>query len=729
MSTSSTVTVGAISLYIDWHESTTDTALSYAPEVIATSSGAYGDSYIITSWDLTVDGVTVSSGTGDTDYYGSGTGRGPYTVDTFMSREVARTYGSTHTIRLVETFSDWYGAGSAKRITIDKTLAVPARPYQTPAAPSSLTATRQSDAAIALSWTNNATTAAPYDLIIIERAANGGAWESLTTVADSATGYTDSSVGTDSSYVYRVAAQNSTGPGSYSATAGPVLTTPAAPGTPTASKVSATSVRLTMTNTSAIAESLEVQRSTDGGTTWSNVGSAQGVVTTYTDTAAPAAAAVVYRVHNVAGALASAWSAASNSIAVLAAPYAPTITTTANQAVAIGPAASLSWQFNSSDGSSQTAYEARTSTDNGTTWSSTGKVTSTASSYSLATSGLTDGAAVLWQVRTWGLYTDPSPWSSVGSVVAYTAPTVALTSPSANPYTITALPLVVAWTFSDGSRPQGRAAVQVTDADSAVVASGTIYGTETSLTLTDWQPANQSNYTLALTVTSSSGLAVTLSCALVVNYVAPAIPSATITEAANKALAIVVHEGQATGSELATDSLAVYRVAAGVSTLLADGMSDGDSVTDYLPPMDEQVIYRVVALSSTNLSSTAEVPYTLASHGWLVLNYGEAWSQGVAIKYNVTYSETFEDDGELWYGAGSADPVLIVGSQRSKAASASGLILASQRPALRAFADGWHKPAYVRAPGGLKAKVRATVSMDSPHTLYSNVSVDMRRLS
>ena len=155
-------------------------------------------------------------------------------------------------------------------------------------------------------------------------------------MSGTATGYTDTSTSADNSYSYRLAAQNATGAGSYSAVAGPVVMTPAAPGTPMASKVSTTSVRLTMTNTSQVATALEVQRSTDGGVSWTNLASAPGLVTVYTDSAAPAASAVVYRVRNTNGTLESAWSAASNSIAVLAAPYAATIVTAANAPKALG---------------------------------------------------------------------------------------------------------------------------------------------------------------------------------------------------------------------------------------------------------------------------------------------------------------------------------------------------------------------------------------------------------
>lgn len=729
MSTSSSTTSGQITCYIDWHDSATDSEWSYAPEIIATSSANVGDPSILTSWDLTVDGVTVSSGTGQTDYYGHGTGRGPYTVDSFMTRTVQRDYGVTHTVRLYEVFSDWYGAGSSKKLTLDKSITVPARPWQVPAAPTSVTATRVSDAQVTLAWTNNATTAAPYDLIIIERSVNGGAYGVLATVSGTATGYTDTSTSADNSYSYRLAAQNATGAGSYSAVAGPVVMTPAAPGTPMASKVSTTSVRLTMTNTSQVATALEVQRSTDGGVSWTNLASAPGLVTVYTDSAAPAASAVVYRVRNTNGTLESAWSAASNSIAVLAAPYAATIVTAANAPKALGSPARLEWQFNPSDGSSQTKYQVRISTDGGGTWTTLAAVTSSNQYYDLTTTGYSDGDVITWQVETWGLHTDPSPWSSSGSIVLYNAPTVTMTAPASSPHTITALPLAVTWTFSDGARVQSRASVVVTDSDSQIVANKTIYGSGASITLDAWQPANMSSYDMALTVTSSSGLAVSIPCVLQVNYNAPAIPSATITEDAGKSLSITVHEGTPSGGELATDSLAVYRVFDGVSTLLADGMSDGDSVVDYLPPMDEQVIYRIVALSSTNLSSSADEPYVLASHGWLVFNYGTAWSQYVTVKYNVTYSEQYEDDGELWYGAGSADPVLIIGSQRSKAISAKGSIHASEMAGFRSFADVWHRPVYVRAPGGLKAKVRAVVSIDVPHTKYANVTIDMRRLA
>ena len=729
MSTSSPTTSGQITCVVNWHESVTDTTFTYAPEVIATSSASVGDPSIPYSWDLTVDGVSVSSGSGNTDYYGYGTGRGPYTVDTFVSRSVTRTYGSTHTIRLQENFTDWYGAGSSKRLNLDKTITVPARPYDLPAAPTSVTATRVTDSQVTLAWTNNATTAAPYDLIGIERSVNGGAWVQLASVAGNATGYTDTGTAADNSYSYRLNAQNSTGPGSYSATAGPVVMTPAAPGTPVASKVSTTSIRLTMTNTSKVATALEVDRSTDGGSTWTSLADGSGLVTVYTDTAAPAASSVIYRVRNTNGTLTSAWSANSNAIAVLAEPYAPTILTAANAPMTQGDPARLSWRFNPSDGSSQTKYQVRISTDGGGTWTTLTAVTSSNEYYDLATGTYSDGDVITWQVKTWGLYTDPSPWSSNGSIVIYDAPTVTMTAPATDPYSLTSLPLTTTWTFSDGARVQSRANATITDSDSAVVATQTIYGTATSITLDGWQPANLSSYTLTLTVTSSSGLAVALTCTIDVNYNAPAIPSADIVESDGKSLTITVHEGIPSGGELATDSLAVYRVYDGVQTLLADGLSDGDTVIDYLPPMDDEVIYRIVALSSTNLTSTKDEPYTLASHGWLVLNFGSGWSDAVAIKYDVKYSESFEDDGELWYGAGSPDPVLIIGAQRSKAMSASGSVVASDLPALRSYADGWHRPSYVRAPGGLKAKVRVTVSIDTPHTKYANVQLDMRRLA
>lgn len=735
MSTSSTTTTAGYTLWIDWNETIVDDATwSFQPVIYATSSQARRSTNISSTWQIDVDNTTQWSGSESTlSYQGPGgtTTTGPVAVDAYSTRTITRIYGQDQTVRLYERFTDWYaGSYGYPIIIIDKSITVPARVYQLPAAPTNVSASRVSDSSIVLSWTNNPTSTAPYTSIIVQRSDENGAWATVATVAGTSTGYTDTSVTTDGSYTYRLAAVNSAGTGSYSSTAGPVLTSPSAPGTPTATKVSATSVALSFTNPSTIATSLEVRRSSNDGATWTTIDTVYGIVTSYTDTSAPAAT-IVYSVRNAAGGLYSPWSAKSNALTVLAEPYAPSILTAINAPKAIGPTARLDWRFNSADGSSQTKFEVEYSTDNGSTWTSTGQVTSGNEYYPLTTTGFSDGDVILWHVRAWGLYASPSPWSSDGSIIAYDAPTVSIVDPTTDPYTLTSLPLYVEWSFSDTSpRIQTSATVRIVDSGNNVVASKTVYGTGDNVYMDGWQPTNLQNYDLTVTVTSSSGLQVSDGPLEVdVNYNAPAIPSCTITEGDGKSLSITVHEGTSTGSELPTDTLAVYRIFNGESTLLADGMADGDSVVDYLPPMDEEVIYQIVALSSTNLYSTYDAPYTLASHGWLVFNYGNAWSEAVAVKYNVKYSEQFEDDGELWYGAGAADPVLIIGGQRSKAMSASGVVLSSDLPAIRAFADGWHKPSYVRAPGGLKAKVRATVSIDSPHTLYADVSVDMRRLA
>ena len=719
---------GVYTVTLDWSESVSDTQVTYQPILTATSSGKYGDAYIPVTWDLTVDGVSVSSGSGDTNYYGSGMGYGPWTMDTFSTRTVTRTYGTAHTIRLREVFTDWYGAGG-KKLTVDGTYTVQARPYDLPAAPSGLTATRVDDANIALAWTNNSVSPnAPWMGVQIERSNRGGAWQVVTTAAGDSAAYTDTSVAGDGAYSYRICAINPAGSSAYTTPTATVYTTPVAPGTPIAQKTGATEVTLAFSNTSLAATGLEAQYTTDGGSTWSSAGSDTGIQTSFVDANAPSASAVAYRVRNVSGTLYSAWSNASNTLAVLAAPNPPTITLPQNYITALGVAVRLTWRHNPVDGSAQSAYSIKYSSDNGGTWTIISKTTSTNQYHDLLVPGLSDGDTVLWQVRTWGLDATASDWSSTGSYISITAPVVSITSPATDPYSLTSLPLAVTWSYVDGTYQQASATVTITDSGSAVVYTQTLTGVATTITLAGWQPDNMETYGLALAVKSSSTLVVTDTLTVDVNYNAPAVPSMTITETDGKALNIAVAEGIPSGSELPTDTLALYRVVNGESVLLADGLHDGETVTDYLPPMDEEFTYRLLALSTALLYSVKEVRYTLSSHGCAVWNYGAGFASAFVVPYDVKVSEAFTRDGVFFWGAGMASPAYLGGAQRGRTWSVSGSIIKDDLPAFRAFADVQAGVMWFRAPGGIKSKSVSTFSMEQAYINLASIKADITRV-
>ena len=133
MSQSSSTTSGNITGYIEWNEIISDDSFSYAPDVIATSSINVGDTSIPFTWLVTLDGVTVTSGSGTAQYYPNGYGKGPYTIDTYTRRSVART-NSAQTLRIYTQFTNFYnGNNTHVTLTLDKTYTIPA--IDTPPSP------------------------------------------------------------------------------------------------------------------------------------------------------------------------------------------------------------------------------------------------------------------------------------------------------------------------------------------------------------------------------------------------------------------------------------------------------------------------------------------------------------------------------------------------------------------------------------------------------------------
>ncbi|MBQ6395021.1 MAG: fibronectin type III domain-containing protein [Atopobiaceae bacterium] len=727
MGTTQTFTSGGYTILLDWREVVTDTAVNYYPRITATSTTRYEDPYFTGTWRFYVDGTQVENGySDDVSYYGySGT------LDTFSAeRYVTREYGTAHTLRLVEVFNDLYGA-SGKKATVDSTLQIAARPYALPAVPTNITAIRQSNDSVSLSWTNNgtggATTSAPYESILVERQTNGGSWAQIASLGGQSTGYTDNATAQDCAYSYRVRAYNSSGYGAYTSPTQVLYTTPIAPGTPTASKQDGTTALVSWTNPSATATSTVIQRREDGGA-WADYAAVSLPATDYTDTSATGHTTLEYRVANEAGGIRSAYSVESNAIIALQPPAAPTILTPANQAAAAGGSVELSWRHNPVDGSVQTKYQIAYGTDP-EAMTTLQAQTSSASTYQLSLSGFSVGDLLYWKVRTWGLHEDASEWSGLGSIKIASPITLAITDPSSDPYSLTGLPFTIEWSFSAGSDIQSSVTVEIADQSDIVVASKTIYGTDATMTLESWQPENQQDYSLTLTAKSSSTLVESVSLEIRVDYAAPALPSCDITEGEGKSVSIVVHEGEATGSELPTASLSLVRVVDGVETELATGLHDGGSVIDRTPVMDKTIVYRVMALSSQNLSSKRDVTYTLDSGGWFVWNYGDGNSLFAHLRANLTMSVEYADDSELWYGAGAEDPIVLTGSRKSKHITVAGEALGGDVEDFETFADSWHRPCIFRGPRGRIGKVKANITQSNAHDKGSQFTVDMWRLA
>src|SRR2546425_401397 len=232
-------------------------------------------------------------------------------------------------------------------------LAVP------PSPPRGLTATAASSSQISLSWTapadNGGSAVTGYK---IERTTDGGTtWSILVAnTGSTATTYSDTGLAHTTTHTYRVSAINSVGTGSASNSAS-ATTLAVAPSSPTglaATAVSSSQVSLSWTapadNGGSVITGYRVERSTDGGSTWSalvaNTGSA---ATTYSDTGLAHTTTYAYRVSAINSVGPSSTSSTASATTLAVAPSSPTgLTATTVSASQVN----LSWTAPTDNGGS-----------------------------------------------------------------------------------------------------------------------------------------------------------------------------------------------------------------------------------------------------------------------------------------------------------------------------------------------------------------------------------------
>lgn len=212
--------------------------------------------------------------------------------------------------------------------------------------------TTVSGSQLKLTWTNVAGESGYH----IERSADGvNDWSLITTAAANVVTYTDTSLTNDTVYYYRVTAINNSG----SAAASAVMnrrTLMAAPAGLTATAVSISRVDLSWTDSSGETGYL-IERSLNGGSTWSTLTTVAADTTSYSNTGLVAGTTYNYRIRAI--------NAGGNSEAGLKAAA-----TTIPAAVAISASSVSTSQINLSwtNVTGETGYRVEISTD-GSSWS------------------------------------------------------------------------------------------------------------------------------------------------------------------------------------------------------------------------------------------------------------------------------------------------------------------------------------------------------------------------
>jgi aqualysin 1 len=319
-----------------------------------------------------------------------------------------------------------------------------------PAAPGPLSATPASATRIDLGWTDGSTNETYFQLQ--RRAQTDGVWGVWSTIASppaNTTDYSDIGLSAETSYRHRIRACNLSGCSTWSL--GPIVTTPAPSGPPTAptnvaaTAVSSTQIDVGWTDTSADETYFQVHRRTllDGvWSAWVLVGSPAANSTGYSDTGLVAETTYRHRVRSCNEDGCSAW--ALSPIVTTPAGSGPPAEPANLTAVAVSPTRiELGWTDTSSD---ETHFQVHRRTLVDGVWSAWALIGSpAANSTSYSDTELTPETAYRHRIRSCNA-NGCSSWI-LGPVVTTPAPSLPPTAPAAvTADAISGTQILVGWT-------------------------------------------------------------------------------------------------------------------------------------------------------------------------------------------------------------------------------------------------------------------------------------------
>jgi hypothetical protein len=590
---------------------------------------------------------------------------------------------------------------ASRQTTIE--VSVPAA-YQVPAAPSKPVNERVSDTENKASWTRNATAPAPYTSQEVLRSTNGGAMAVVATVAATSTSYTDSTTQPDCSYAYAVRAKNPAG-SSMSQTSDTTYNTPAACSGLSGARATGGVIELKWVNPARHSLGVDIQRSMNSGQTWVLAASLTGAgLTSASDV--PGIGQVRYRVRNKRGTLVSAWSAETDDIVTISKPSPPTLTYPASSAaVSMAESLRLRWIHNSVDGSAQTAAKVRWSTNKGASWT---EIPINSSSQYLDQPFIWPvNTEVTWQASTKGVHAEYSDWSVSRTFTLRQVPYAGITSPSS---IITEMPMRIAFDYTDVSGSLLASSVSLLSAAGLVLWQTSLGAGVASYTLSagDFLPTNQTDYSLQVTVTSTSSLSSASTKVLHIGYIEPAEAEAAISvDTDYGSVTVTVFVGPDDGIRPGTVSMSVYRN----GVLLGSSLSNGATVIDRYPPLDVEVTYTVAAFAQSGLASHHVRTLTIPSSQYAFINFGDGYKDVLRlglVPADTTWSTEHNVRAvEVW---GNRNPIVRLGAGERKTGSIpgslwrhgkdwpEGTVNATMQDAMAL--DSWPYPVIVRKPGG-----------------------------
>ena len=393
------------------------------------------------------------------------------------------------------------------------------------------------------------------------------------------------------------------------------------------------------------------------------------------------------------------WSTASQPRA----PYVPTLTTAWASYTLLADVLRISWGHSAPDGSAQAAADIVYTIDGAET---TYTLEASTGYYDIPLTGASAGEVVTAKVRTYGSYVDPSEYSAVLSTILAAEPQVTVTTP-ADAGTVEELPITVEFTYTADFAMAGWAA-ELYDEDSVLL--GTWSGTTgTSFELTGIVPSNNAGHLLRLTVRSGSGYQTTVDRTFETGYEEPPAPGLEAEFDRDTYVVTIAGEAAEDDPELpATDHLALIKIETfdGVATTitLADPFQDGATYTDRTPRLDQDVVYRLLAVAENGAVSYDEAVVATRSGGFCVINFGESDDQLLLVEWNHQPEHQPTDDSESFLFTSREKPVTYEGEHSIERVSTSAISFEDNaQQQARAF-NAWKRSAWFREPGGFRMK-------------------------
>lgn len=664
-----------------------------------------------------VSGIWQSADSGRVTFYSP---YGGWTDQTLASKDVTVTKTANvqqWNITGTANVTGGYHNGTSQAVC---TVTIPAIKHKQPHNVKSLAATRNSDTSVTMTWAGDYTDQNgfyPWNGINIYRAVDNGSAGKLAGIAWNSTKYTDSTTAKGHSYQYVVKPYNDAGEATGSWT-GIIRMTPSDLASITVQKLSGTSVRCIVPEPTYY-DSIQFQRTADGGTTWVNVSMTKDGKG-YVDSNAPAGT-LKYRARAVYGSLTSGW-VTSGSITTICAPNAPGVTALST-VYSHGSTITVKWTPNHPDGTAQSSAQVEVTVGSTVT---TNDISGTTTAYSFKAD---TNATVKVRVRTHGLYDGWGAWSTYTTTTVADLPVSVFTNPATDGSEISGLPLTLEWTVLDDTGVSSQNVKVSRTINGAVLVNKDLGGSIRSLDLDETSGLEDGgNYTAALTVRGGSGLTDTASRRFIAKWEAPDAPTATVK--VDESYTAFVTIAAATTGDIATDHLRVARINPdGTVTALGETLSDGDVVIDRLPPLNTPYKYRIAAVALTGAVSYTETDAEVTADGKEVYNFGSNAATILALGLDASSSETLELTGETFdFALGTNADCLpefyadggITGSGTHSYNVLTQVEYNEARRLSRLYSTGWYRDAW-----GHVARVQTKFSFGYAAKSYSLWSIDI----